>query len=338
MEILSYEKLKQAMDEHPDDFFLSAYGKWDGILPGMDAIVYGERICQYYDTVRCDDLGLPEVRRLPRDVLAGYRLQKMVRIWAQYTPLQPAIATVRWATGETEVRFDDGVRLTVPQLPDGDLKKFAKGIQEILREQEYPQTVIYAVEEADLPPVILDTGSVEAACTSALISGENLVAVNIAVPTFQEARAVYASLVTNRRMTLKQGSVERPVYSFGRKGFTAIQDLRPYGHHVIALTAEHPLAGNPAEQGDVDAFYVVGTRDVRSADFVERLWERLQLGVPVPLPDEHRQEIIQAAYHWGVITTLQRYTDAPEYAPEYVGVKVATDIERWSQVLHDVLN
>ncbi len=334
-EILPYEELKELMNKHPEDFFLGSYGGWENVLPPMHTVAYAERICSFYDLVRCEEPA--GVYRVPRSKIAGLRLQKMERIWKRYTPLQPAVAVVRWAIGETEVRFEDGKTLSVPRLPKGELKAFAEEVREMLQKQ-YPRIFIYAVDEDGRPPVILDTGSVDAVCTSLLTSDGALVAANIAVPTVQEARAVYAALVTRRRMTVKQGTVTRSVFSFGRKGFTSVQDLRPHGHHVIVLTAEHPLARNPAEQGDVPVFYVVGTRSTKSVDFVERLWERLQLGVPVPLPDAHRQEIIRAAYHWGVVSELQRYTDAPEYAPEYVGVKVVTDLDRWSKVLHDVLN
>ncbi len=335
MEILPYENLKRLMAQHPDAFFLDA-GAWGGILPDPFEVVYGRELCRYADTEF--DEGA-KVRILARGRLPGAKRLRMEQYWTKFAPLRPAVATVRWHIGDTLVRFEDGQSVALEATPKADepLKRFAQRLRETLQE-DFPRAFIHTVEEAGAPPVILDTGSLEAVCTSALLdlaSGQ-LAAANIAVPTLQEARAVFAALVTRRTLTVRQGMRAFRVAAFGQKGFTVIQDLRPRGHHVITLTVEHPRAGNPAEQGEIPAFYVVAAGGM---DFERRLWERLQLGLPLPLPEEYRGQIIRAACHWNAVRPLERLTDAGENAPgEYVGVTVSTDIELWSKVLHDVLN
>ncbi len=335
MEILPYENLKRLMAQRPGDFFLDA-GAWGGILPDPFEVVYGLNICRYSDTEF--DAGA-KVRILPRSKLPGAKRIQMEQYWTKFAPLRPATATVRWRIGDTVVNFDDGQSVALEATPKAEetLKQFAQRVRERLQD-EFPRAFVYAIEEDGAPPVILETGSVDAVCTSALIdpASEQLAAANIAVPTLQEARAVYAALVTRRTMTLRQGMRSFRVDAFGQKGFAAVQDLRPYGHRVITLTVEHPRAGNPAEQGEIPAFYVVAPGGM---DFDRRLWERLQLGLSLPLPEEYKGQIIRAAYHWNAIRPLERLTDAGENAPgEYVGVKVSTDVDQWSRVLHDVLN
>lgn len=264
----------------------------------------------------------------------------------------PAVAMLYPASGFTRIVLQDEQEKTIELdlVPEDNtlLQRFLPQLNQTLAEAGWMVWKLIWME--DLPEIIrLANDSAVVWATSALWDPEaqQLVATQMASPSQQLLKAIYATLVTNSRKGLSIHNQSTSVAVFGaRRRYIQIGGNLHAAHargHLLAL--EHLLSGNPAEQPE-EFFYVIG---LTGEDLTRKFAERLDLAIPWPVQSIWAAPLLRAGQNAGLITWLAQAgpheaAEAHEslsvsaIPTEYaVGLRVSKDVSGWQAVITEAL-
>lgn len=262
--------------------------------------------------------------------------------------LKPSVAMLYPASGFTRLvtQEDQAQTIELDLVPEDNTlpQRFIPQLNQALAEVGWMVWKLIWMED---PPEIIRLANDSAVvwATSALWDPEaqQLVAAQMASPSQQLLKAIYATLVTNSRKVLSLHGQNASVAVFGaRRRYMQIGGSLHAAHargHLLVL--EHPLSGNPAEHTE-DFFYVVG---LTGEDLTRKFAERLDLALPWPVQPPWAAALLDAGQKAGLITWLaqagptergeiQESALPTEYA---VGLCVSKDASGWQAVIREAL-